>query len=190
MTVFCIARHPPVSVPPGMCYGRLDVLPAAGWEDFAARLGEALHRTGVTRLYASPLARCRLPAEYLAETARISVCFDIRLAELDFGAWEGRRWSDIPRGELDRWAVDLLDFAPSDGETGRALCERVTAFHAGLPSDGACAVLSHGGPLRVLRALVEGRQPDLAQPAPALGEILTFRNATRPEPAGRPVQTG
>ncbi|MBB3883758.1 histidine phosphatase family protein [Acetobacter oeni] len=189
MVVCCIARHPSVTVRPGICYGHLDVPLAEKWEDFAARLIRALRQTGVTRLYASPLSRCRIPAEYSAAIAGISVCLDPRLAELDFGTWEGQLWNDMPRAELDRWAADLMDFAPPEGESGRVLCERVTAFHADLPSEETCAILSHGGPLRVLQSLVEGRAPDLSRPALPSGEILTFSPVTQPEAAEQPVRT-
>jgi hypothetical protein len=90
--------------------------------------------------------------------------------ELDFGQWEGRHWQEIDRVALDDWAASPERFAPPGGESGQALRHRVRAFwrdvcHAGK----AACVVSHGGPLRVLTALAEGRGPDLLRPFHAAG---------------------
>lgn len=42
------------------------------------------------RVVSSPLSRCRKLAQYIATAAELPLHFDERLAEMDFGAWEGR----------------------------------------------------------------------------------------------------
>ena len=48
-----------------------------------------------------------------------------RLQEMDFGAWEGLPWNEIPRHELDAWAADFLHACPHGGETVARLQARV-----------------------------------------------------------------
>lgn len=163
-------------VPKGICYGQTDVALAPGWEGFAHKLAEQMRMDGISRLIASPLARCRLPAEMVQRLTGCDLWLDDRLLEMNFGEWEGWSWNDVSRDALDAWAADLLRFAPPDGENGASLIQRVEAFWSECRGEG-CAILSHGGPLRVLRSLAERRTPNLADPAPALGSILTVETA-------------
>jgi alpha-ribazole phosphatase len=70
------------------------------------------------------------------------------LSEIDFGAWEGRRWDDIERGEIDAWAADVFGFTPPGGESVAALQARVLDFAASLGNDAA--IVTHAGVMRVL----------------------------------------
>jgi alpha-ribazole phosphatase len=94
------------------------------------------------------------------------------LLELDFGAWEGQPWSVIEHDELDRWLVDPIAFAPPGGESGAALIARIRDFHAALDQD--CVVVSHGGPLKVLHALLRNQTIDLLVPPPAIGSVTAI----------------
>ena len=115
-------------------------------------------------------------AEAIGQHASVLVGFDLRLLELDFGAWEGSAWNLVPRDALDAWAADPLGFAAPGGESGAALVARVSAFAEDLRSDGRdCAVVSHGGPLKVLRALLEGRAVDLLSPSQGIAECVFVR---------------
>lgn len=161
-------RHPRPLVAAGVCYGRLDVAgDAAGLLAIMAALGDF---RGVIRC--SPARRCRIVAEGLEAAWGKRARFDARLQELDFGAWEGMAWDDVPRAALDAWAADLVGFAPPGGESGSALIRRVSAFYDALAYETEdCVVISHGGPLRVLRALIEGRKVHLADPPPPVGSV-------------------
>ncbi len=163
-----LVRHPEPDIAPGHCYGRLDVgLSAAGVAD-ADRLRAFLRNTGMRRVYSSPARRC-----FALDPAAI---LDDRLQELDFGAWEGQSWHAIDRAALDAWATDPAGFAPPGGETGAALLTRVRAFVQDLLHRGEDAiVITHGGPLRLLPALLQRRTPDLLAPAPAFGAILDLQ---------------
>jgi probable phosphoglycerate mutase len=95
----------------------------------ALRLRERLTGTPVDRVISSPLARAR-------ETATIVVPdfvpeIDARLAEADYGEWEGftrdvlaGRWPDLRQ----RWEEDPAAVAPPGGEDGRAVEARARAF--------------------------------------------------------------
>jgi alpha-ribazole phosphatase len=46
-------------------------------------------------IYSSPLQRCRLPAQRLAERLGLPLHVDSRLRELDFGAWDGQPYQRV-----------------------------------------------------------------------------------------------
>ena len=166
-----LVRHPAVADATGRCYGRLD-LPLADAASIAPIVTALAPMRGAT-IHTSPLARCRLLAEALAADWRQpSPIADPRLLEMDFGAWEGLAWDDIPRADLDRWAADLLNFAPAGGETGAALTARVTDFWRNLlEQPNPHVVVTHGGPLKVLMALAEDRPVDLLRSTLPTGAI-------------------
>lgn len=161
-TLIVLVRHPAADVAPGVCYGRLDV--AVTDLGAVAALAARLAAFSGT-VWTSPAQRCRVVAGRLGPTM-----VDARLQELDFGTWEGLAWDDVPRQALDDWAADINGFAPPGGESGAALVARVSAFAAGLPA-GDHIVITHGGPLKVLTAVLRGEPVDLLAPAPALGSI-------------------
>ena len=164
---FVLIRHPAVRVAPGTCYGRLDLDLHPDAADAAARLA-AIAESFAGRVWTSPARRCR-------RIAGAAAVVDDRLRELDFGNWEGLAWDAVPRAALDAWAAAPAEFAPPCGESGAALLARVAAFHADLRAHGAdCVVVSHGGPLKLLAALLRGAVPDLLAPAPPLGSVTTI----------------
>ena len=158
-----LVRHPPVASG-GRCYGRTELLPSPA--DTAA-LAERL-RPMEGQVWTSPARRCRDVAAALGPHR-----VDDRLAELDFGAWEGQPWDGVPRPALDAWASDPWRFAPPGGESGQALAARVQGFYRALPP-GRHVVITHGGPLKVLRALARGEPIDLLAPAPPPGSVECF----------------
>lgn len=175
-------RHPRVDAAPGLCYGRLDVVAGPGE---AAEIARAL---GITpegrRVVASPARRCRGLAEALAARDGVALELDARLGELDFGAWEGRRWDDIDRRESDPWAANPVAVAPPGGETFAALMERVGAALGELgPGD---LVVAHAGPIRAARMILEGASfaEVFAAPVPH-AEPVRIGEETPPWPMSR-----
>jgi len=167
-----LIRHPAPLIRPGLCYGRLDIALTLAGEAQIGTLAADPALQGATRVWTSPSRRCRRLAHTiaLALTARLTV--DERLQELDFGAWDGKPWDTVPRAELDRWAESPLSFAPGGGETGSDLINRVGDFYADLCRDQQdCVVVSHGGPLKILAALLQDIPVDLLAAAPPMGSI-------------------
>jgi alpha-ribazole phosphatase len=160
--MIALIRHPKLAIAAGICYGRHD-LAIADPADVAPIVAQVRDVSGT--VWTSPLRRCRIVADAI-RPARV----DARLIEMDFGAWDGMAWDAIPRAALDEWAADPLGFAPPGGETGAALVARVTAFRDALPA-GDHVVVSHGGPLKVLSALLRGQAVDLMVPSVALGSV-------------------
>ena len=170
-----LVRHPAPSIAPGRCYGRLDVGLHSSADEQTTRIAAdpALH--GATRVWTSPAVRCHRPAGSIARALGATLTVDRRLQELDFGAWEGQPWQAIGRADLDRWAASPLTFAPPGGESGAELLARVRDFHAGLCRDQQdCVVVSHGGPLKILSALLLGTPVDLLAPAPPIGSVSSI----------------
>jgi alpha-ribazole phosphatase len=146
-----LIRHPKPLIGPGICYGRLDI----SAENFAV-VADNLRANLPSGLpvWSSPLQRCRR----LAELLNPNLIVDERLMEMDFGAWEGRSWDDIPRPELDAWAADVAGYAPPGGESPFALQQRALDFVAALKVQEA-VIVTHAGVIRTLLAHWQGLPP-------------------------------
>jgi alpha-ribazole phosphatase len=147
-----LVRHPQPDVAPGLCYGASDV-PVVDAD--LARVHAALAAQGLPGdlpVHASPLQRCAHLADRLAPGR---VTFDARLAEMDFGAWEGRAWSDIPRVDVDAWTADLLRYRPGGAENVLDVARRVQRFLVDLRRQDvpAALVVCHAGTIRLLTVL-------------------------------------
>ena len=149
MTRLHLIRHPPVSLPAGICYGASDVLAVTWPQAHIAALRACLPFTAL--IVSSPLSRCRDLASALATHSQ-TLRLDPRLQEIDFGIWELQRFDDIDRALIDAWAASPWDFVPPFGESAEAMSRRVlSALHeylAGAPDD--LVMVAHGGPLRVI----------------------------------------
>jgi alpha-ribazole phosphatase len=167
-----LIRHPAPLVGAGICYGRLDLpLHPDGITAIQAIVDQLADFAGRT-VWSSPARRCLALAEAITNCTSPLPRQDARLLELDFGKWEGKPWDSVPRDGLDRWAADPLSFAPPGGESGAALIARVRSFYQLLMAEGEnCVVVSHGGPLKVLAALLQCRKVDLLASAPAFGWV-------------------
>jgi alpha-ribazole phosphatase len=94
-------------------------------------------------------------ASVLAPLVRV----DGRLAELDFGRWEGRLWKDIPRIEIDAWAEDPVRRSPPGGENFESLQLRALAAlgeACRLAADRMPILCTHAGVIRALLAKARG----------------------------------
>jgi alpha-ribazole phosphatase len=153
-----LIRHTPVADAAGRCYGALDLpLAATAAQDIAAVLARV---APVAAVVTSPSSRCRRLAEALAARDACRPVVEPALRELDFGAWEGRRWDDIDRSHSDPWAEDPWRLAPPGGESEADLWRRLQDWLARAPvppSDERIAIVAHAGPLRLLRCHFEGR---------------------------------
>lgn len=146
-----LVRHPKPVCESGLCYGRLDL------DCDCAVLEAAAHRlrslAAGYRIVTSPAKRASRLAAMLAARPEI----EPRLQELDFGDWEGRRWTDLGRAAVDAWRRGLPDSAPPNGETLAGMAARCAHWLSALGADGApILAITHAGPIRVLRALLRG----------------------------------
>lgn len=91
-----LLRHARPLIEEGVCYGATDMD-----ADAAATLAAAQQMAPLlapqAQLWSSPLRRCtQLTQALCALRPDLKPCTDNRLAEMDFGRWEGWRWADIP----------------------------------------------------------------------------------------------
>jgi alpha-ribazole phosphatase len=145
-----LIRHPRPALPAGTCVGKSDVECAAGWEAHAERLARVL--SAPDRLYTSPARRCQVLADRLGAAYRLRPTSDPRLDELDFGEWEGQRWSDIGHSATQvLGGGDYFDQPAPGGESYRDLLTRIDAFLAELGSSfERIAVVTAAGPIRAI----------------------------------------
>ena len=153
-----LLRHGAVQVPPGVCYGRSDVLPDPAALHLAAQYAARRLPVGVV-VRSSPLRRCaELAAALHALRPDLRWQTDERLMELDFGGWEGRSWNAIAPAAFDTWMAGFADTPPGgDGEPLRTFMARVGAawdeWHARNANE---AWITHAGVIRACELLKHG----------------------------------
>lgn len=155
-----VIRHPQPQVAADVCYGSSDVaVEPASLASLTDRLAAVLP-AGLP-MYSSPLQRCTALAVKLAGRLQCGPpVLDARLAELHFGAWELRPWSDIAHAEVNAWAADTAGYRPGGGETLIEMAKRVLAFRAKLLALGHDSiVVCHGGTMRLLLAGQHSQTP-------------------------------
>jgi alpha-ribazole phosphatase len=176
-----LVRHAQPQVAPGVCYGASDLAAdAQATQACAARLAEVLPQ-GLPVL-ASTLQRC----EHLALALQglrpdLALNFDARLAEMDFGHWEGQRWDAIPKAAFDAWMADFGAHRFGGRESVNELLQRVAAVHAEqvrqVAATGEAVWITHAGVIRAMTLRVQGvfrleRADQWPREAPDCGEWL------------------
>jgi probable phosphoglycerate mutase len=192
MTTLTLLRHGrTVSNAGGLLQGRADnPLDDEGHRQAAAA---AAAIGPVDLVIASPLLRAQETARHLNATELVT---DDRWIELDYGDWDGRPMSDVPRETWARWRGDL-GLRPPNGETLIELGMRVRSaldqlVESALPD--RVVVVSHVSPIKAAIAWTLGTDDlvswrmrlttgswsvvDLSGPKPSL---VTF-NQTAQEP--------
>lgn len=179
-----LLRHGPVECAEGLCYGASDVRAAEPASQGIADRVAAQLPSGV-EFYASPLSRCaQLALALQARRPDLQAQFDTRIAEMNFGAWEGMAWNDIPRAEFDGWLGDFAE-APAGGrgESTNAFMARVgDAYDSWRASGRDAAWVTHAGVMRAVLLLHQGlRKVERADRWPtraiALGELMVIETA-------------
>ncbi len=149
-----LLRHTRPASAEGLCYGRTDLGLAADFEPALAAILAGL--PPVAAVATSPLSRCRRLAARIAAARGLPLAEDARLVEMDFGAWEGRPWTALPRAELDAWAADFHHARPHGGESVAMLAARVGAALAEVAPDGPAVLwVSHSGVARAACAALD-----------------------------------
>ena len=170
-----LVRHAQPLIASGVCYGATDVA-----ADPQATL-QAAHELvrwlpQGQALVSSPLKRCAQLAQCLRMLRPdLSYKTDSRLAEMDFGCWEGQRWDAIPKADYDGWTADFADYRFGGHENVQAFMQRVASLWDETQQAAEDAVwITHAGVIRAASLLALGvRQVNQAgqwpSAAPAFG---------------------
>lgn len=106
------------------------------------------------RVVTSPLARCVETAALLGAPHAER---EPRLAEMRWGAWEGRRLADLRAelgAEMEQNEARGWDFRPAGGESPREVLARVRSWLAEL--DSPTLAVTHRGVIRAVHAAAAG----------------------------------
>ncbi len=123
----------------------------------AQRIAAAVGR--VDRVVSSPLLRAVQTAEAFGQPIDI----DDRWIELNYGDYDGQKFSALPPGTWDTWRSDL-DFAPPSGESLRDLAIRVRAAADDLldeARDANIVVATHVSPIKASLAWALGAHDEI-----------------------------
>jgi broad specificity phosphatase PhoE len=131
----------------GRLQGRIDAPLSALGRDQAAALGRGFASAPVARVLSSPLQRAHDTATAIATPHGLAVEIDERLIELDYGAWDGQKLTDVPAADWAAWRHDP-GFAPPGGERLSDVTARVTAFCTDVLAEDLVVAVSHVSPIK------------------------------------------
>jgi len=127
-TRLILARHAePARWTRGRCIGRTDAGLSHDGVRQARSLAAMLAAAGVDAVVSSPAIRALRTAGPIGEAASVSQSVDMDLREIDFGSYDGLRFSTIAREHPDtysRWMASPTTAVFPDGESWNELRDR------------------------------------------------------------------
>lgn len=149
-----LVRHTTPKIEKGICYGQSDLEVADSFEKEAKVILAKIPDSGKRKIYSSPLQRCKLLADLFDD----EVVVDKRLLEFNFGAWELKKWDDIPQEEFTPWMEDFVNVTVPKGESYVELDSRVMEFYNELKeAEGdQIIIVAHSGVIRSILANLKG----------------------------------
>lgn len=190
-----LVRHARPVIAPGICYGSTDVAAdAEHTAQSAARLWRALHdgstsvQAAPVPVWASPLQRAQTLAQALHAASGHTLHWhtDARLAEMDFGTWEGRAWAELGADAFAPWMDDFAHHRVGGGDSVVQFMARVgqawqhTRQQCHAQGHTRAVWLTHAGVIRALRLWHQGitcpaTAQDWPADAPDYGEWTVLR---------------
>ncbi len=143
-------------------YGATDCSLTEEGRKQSQRLIHIFQDTPVDIIYTSPLERARETADIIFNT-QIKRERDQRLAEMNFGAWEGKHYTDLRDDPLfQKWQEDWEKTRTPQGESFNDVTLRIEDFWQDLrnkPHDNI-AIVGHNSPLTVLLTAIFSLPPE------------------------------
>jgi alpha-ribazole phosphatase len=195
-----LVRHAQPMIASGICYGHLDV-PAEleatrqAAKSFAISLAQARQKNATSLnvqpilIYVSDLQRAQqLAGELLLALNDVTSWGDVhlqtdrRLNEMDFGIWEGKAWTEIPKTSIDQWSADFAQYKFGGKESSQDVIDRVlAAYQTTWEQAQTCNTsdviwITHAGVIRALSYLQKNgmrtieRAEQWPREAPAFGQ--------------------
>jgi len=124
-----LIRHTAPQVEPGICYGQTDIPVNDNFISESEKIIKSLPLK-IDAVYSSPLMRCTKLAEKIIFSIepKPQIIIDSRIKELNFGGWEMKKWNDIDKAQINKWADNILKQKTPDGESFSDLNKRVNKF--------------------------------------------------------------
>jgi len=175
-----LVRHAQPLIAAGVCYGALDVPADATATQQAAQALAPTLPPGALML-TSPLQRCELLAQ-LIQGLRPDLTYktDARLAEMNFGSFEGQRWDSLAPADFESWTADFWQHRFGGAESVAEFMARVAGVWDEAMASGQQQVwVTHAGVMRAATLLAKGvrrvdQATDWPQAAPAFGQRLVL----------------
>ena len=137
-------------------WGATDVaLSSHGWQ----QMRTAVAGRSWDLIVSSPLRRCAAFAEALAQESAVPCSLEADLREMSFGEWQGRPAAELMERDAERLRLFWSDpsvHTPPGAESLAELHARVMAvWHrlVNLSDRRRMLIVTHGGPIRVLKAV-------------------------------------
>ncbi|MNU69748.1 putative phosphoserine phosphatase 2 [compost metagenome] len=154
--------------------GHTDLALLPGEDALLSQLATQLHGLEFCAVYSSDLRRCTETLQRVRPDLMAKARYDQRLREMDFGEWEGKTYDMLKDNPFYREWIDHPEkITPPGGETWDHFSSRVSQFCAEAMSESLNSVgqandagntpssnppriliLTHGGVVRLLRALL------------------------------------
>ncbi|MBU0675518.1 MAG: histidine phosphatase family protein [Proteobacteria bacterium] len=139
----------------GRFIGSSDIPLGAKAPEEVARLAEVLKPLAPEVTFHSPLGRVQQTVSMLGSAISTRVFEDPDLREIDFGRWEGKRFTEIAEGDSElvkRWSIWNHEFAFPEGEAVVDFLDRVGRVAEKLVGcrEERILVVAHGGVIRAL----------------------------------------
>jgi alpha-ribazole phosphatase len=172
-----LVRHAQPLIASGICYGHLDV-PAEleatqqAAKSFAISLAQARKNNATSLntepipIYVSGLQRAQQLADELClalndvkDLSPVHIQTDLRLNEMDFGIWEAKAWSEIPKTAVEHWSADFAQHKFGGKESSQDVIDRVLAAYqatlkqAQISHSSDVIWITHAGVIRALNYL-------------------------------------
>jgi broad specificity phosphatase PhoE len=149
-----LARHGETddNAPPKRVQGRRDPPLNERGREQARALAERVAEMGIAALWSSDQRRALETAEIVNERLGLELRVDARLAEGDWGDWQGRLVEDIQREDADLWAAWRAGEPGFRFPGGESFGEHMTRVQAALEDVAQgpqpALVVCHGGSIR------------------------------------------
>ena len=152
-----LVRHAQPLIEAGVCYGATDVAADAQATIWAAQAVAPELPAGIA-MCVSSLQRCEQLAHAI-QGLRPDLIYktDARLAEMNFGTWEGVRWDAIRAQAYDAWMADFSGHRFGGQESVSEFMGRVALAWDEFQRHGQDAVwITHAGVIRAVSLLAQG----------------------------------
>jgi probable phosphoglycerate mutase len=124
--------------------------------EMAQAFATAYRSTLWQAIYVSPMQRARATAQPLCNALNVEMELRDGLKEMSFGAWEGLSPEEIHRDypeDYGRYSIDPAWFAPTGGETARAVAHRAMPVIEEITqrfTHGNVLIVSHKATIRII----------------------------------------